>query len=397
MLSSMDTSESAILDLRKRPSRNVVFWVISTMIFTALVYSTSCVSVLGPERTITLTYFTNPLADSMKNSAYSIEFFDRGSLRNTGLESIGENHWKLARFPLDAGSYVLQARSNDLSMAPYKYRFLPTMIVGYVSRLTGKTIPIAFALFNFAITVLTATLFTHYLIRDMGFSRIISLLGGVLFVTMVANVQTVPYPMVEPASFFFCILIFISIARKSLVLFVLSSVLGVATKEILAFSSLLWIVNSFPLANRSFRSILTTALISMAPIFAFVLIRVVLGGSAFEVNYGYDMLKGEFPGYGSRLLSVGGILDLCTKVFLSFSFLWFGLINLKKSKILWENSIAIPVVVLAAILLSSQIMRVVGVVFPIVIPAFLFFLRGFEPGHGHKTIGLSGVAPESVS
>jgi hypothetical protein len=74
-----------------------------------------------------------------------------------------------------------------------------------------------------------------------------------------------------------------------------------------------------------------------------------------------------------RLFDSGQSLMVCASVFLSFSFLWLGLFNIRKHRFLLRSSILVPLVILTAILLSGSIARVLGVLFPVVIPAFLLF------------------------
>lgn len=183
--------------------------------------------------------------------------------------------------------------------------------------------------------------------------------------------------MLESQSLFWSLLIFWSVLSGSAALFLISSALGIATKEILVFASVLWFANrinfkSPKLINSAF--IRNTA-IALCPILFFCSIRMLMGGKAFEVNYGYDLLRLEFPWYGKRLLSVDGLWDLLIKTFFAFCFLWLGVLNVRKNSFFIRSFIVIPLVILATFLLSTSIARIIGIIFPLIIPMFLYFFE----------------------
>jgi len=57
------------------------------------------------------------------------------------------------------------------------------------------------------------------------------------------------------------------------------------------------------------------------------------------------------------------------KLFLAFSFVWLGILNCRNNSFLARYALMIPLVILATVILSSRITRIVGIVYPIVIPA----------------------------
>jgi hypothetical protein len=257
------------------------------------------------------------------------------------------------------------------------------MGVYWFHRITGLDIIPAFVVMNVIVTLLAAVLFTFYLIKYFGFSKELSFIGGILVVTMVAITRTLPFPMLEPASIFFAILIFIAVISRNIPLFLVASLLGVASKEILLIASILWCVENVQFHDK--KKLMRDLLISSLPIGVFVLIRVALGGSMVEVNYGFNLLKGEFPLYGKKLLSMRSFVALIGKIFLSFSFLWLGLFNLRKHEQLQRHAVVIPVVILAAIFFSHRITRVLGILFPVVIPMFLLFFHNTTTIDGHPS------------
>lgn len=353
-----------------------LFWAIAMSVYLSLIYPTSVQFVYGPESAFGTYFLTLPRNE---NSRFDAAYIDRGRFSETELSISGDNLWKLAPFWADAGSYLLQTQSIQQGIPPFKYRVFPTLLIAPLSNWSGWSNARVFVLINLILTIATVTLFTIYL-RNLRFNKFLSILGGVLFLTMFPNTNTIAFPMLEPASFFWMMLIFLSVLHRNVPLFLFSSVFGVATKEILVIASMLWLVNW--IANdRSIHlpNLFLNGLIASAPLITFMVIRVLLGGSILEVNYGYDVLKGQLPTkYASRLLTLEGLRGLFIGVFLSFSFLWLGLLNIKKNPFLFRNAFLIPVVILATFVLSGGIARVLGILFPVVIPSFLMFFDRFQ-------------------
>jgi hypothetical protein len=77
----------------------------------------------------------------------------------------------------------------------------------------------------------------------------------------------------------------------------------------------------------------------------------------------------------ARFLSPWNAAVVIVKLFLAFSFVWLGILNCRNNSFLARYALMIPLVILATVILSSRITRIVGIVYPIVIPAFLMFLE----------------------
>jgi len=363
------------------PMKTPIYWVICVLIYLGLLYSTSLQNGFGPEKGVTLNYFTTPKTHPPNCNETQFEKFfpDQGILNGTPSESIGDNFWKMSGFFGDAGFYVMQADSLALSIPPFKYRFLPTMLVGWTSKIVGWSIPNTFTIFNTICIAITALLFTLFLRKYFNFSQVLALIGGILFLTMAPSTRTIPFPSLEPASFLVAMLLFIAAISRNVPLFIISSLAGVATKEVFVVAGVIWLASEVSLKKGN---LAVTLMMILIPIAGFGLIRYIIGGSPLEVNFGYNIMKGEFPkDYATRLLHPSTLFELAITVFLSFSFMWIGLINLRKNKFLLRSAVLIPVVILAAFLLSGQIIRVLGVLFPVVITSFmLFFHRDDEQG-----------------
>jgi hypothetical protein len=371
------------------------YWTLATAVYAALVYSTGLHYAYAPESRISLDYFTSqPRKKTDFGAILQQEFYKDRAILADRIPIVVDTRdfWKLPGFYGDSAYYLLQAKSLGLSVPPYKYRFLPTSIAGVFADVSGWGMPKVFAFLNVIYTISTAVLFTVYLGKYFGFSKMLSFLGGILFITMAANTNTIPLPMLEPASFLCCILIFIAVVSRNSALFIISSACGVATKEILVISSLLWFINSWP--PKRWSDLAKSTFISSTPIIAFVLIRWWLGsGHALELNFGYNVLQGQFPPHYKRVLGIAGFVQVCKLAFLSFSFLWLGLLNIRKNRFLKRSSVLVPLVLLAVVLLSDIQVKL-GILFPIVIPSFLLFFSD-EQSNASEWVDKFGCSGDS--
>jgi hypothetical protein len=217
--------------------------------------------------------------------------------------------------------------------------------------------------------------FTAYLMIFHHFSKHLSLIGGMLAVSSLTITRTILFPMMEPFSMAVALLVFWSVRSRKPVFFIFASILAVTVKEVFIFTAALWFLNA-PLSKKIFsKENIVNLLISAVPVLAFMIIRVSMGGSPLEVNYGFNILAGEFPVYGKALLISNNRRIVMLNIFLSFSFFWLGAINIDKDNFLKRSYwICVLLVVAATVLLSAHIARVLGILYPVVIPAFLLFL-----------------------
>lgn len=345
------------------------YWILVSITYLTLIYSASLHYAYGKERTIDLAYFV--WEEEVLEEYYS----DLGSLKEQQIDYNWRNIWKLSSFCWDCGYYLIQSNDISNSIPPYKYRILPPLIVKTISSILQISAEMSFVLMNIIVIFLAAIFFNIYLLKDFRFSKMVSFIGGILFITSVSVTRTLPFPMLDPISMFFTILIFISVIRRNPYLFIFSSLAGVLSKEILVISALMWFLETVQLSDKT--KLFKNVMISMIPIIGFVSIRIALGGSAFEVEYGHNILKGEFPGLWKRLIDPWGLFYIARMVFLSFSFLWFGIVNVGKNSFFKRQIILIPIIILATALFSWRITRPLGILFPIVIPMFLMFFEGY--------------------
>lgn len=343
----------------------IKYFVFISLAYVSVIYSAGLHYARGPENVF------NPLYFTQTRTSYLDEFPDRGSLAQQKIKWRGPDVWKMATFCDDSIQYLRQAESLSKAKPPFRYRILPAVIVSFLSRMLNMRIENSFLLMNIMAVYLSAIVLTSYLKNDLMFSPGLSFIGGLLFVSMSSVTKTLPFPMLEPVSMLFAVLICRAVVSKNILLFVVSSACGVLTKEILIISAVMWFVENFAWKDK--KGLFFHAVVACVPIIVFVVMRKLMGGGALEVNYGHDILRGEFPVYWKRLLSVRGCVGLMIGMFLSFCFLWLGLFNLNKIQFLRRQIIIIPLVMFAAVVLSGRIIRVMGIVYPIVIPLYLLF------------------------
>jgi len=347
------------------------FWLVLLILYPTLIYSTGFIFSFGPESRLNLTYLEQDYGVSFSSTSTKMPLKEI-----TNFEKF--NFWKLT-FPLqDAQAYLAYAENNGEAIAPYKYRFFPIAIAKYTAKFLNTTPTKAFILWNIIFAFSTAMLLTLTLLRDFEFNKPLSVLGGILFITMPGVTQTISIPGLENISFFFILLAFIASITHNLFLFIPIAILGVLSKEILLLASVLWFVNNLPNDNKDAVAwIKLIAICSIAPL-TFSLSRLALGGSAIEVNFGFNLLAGEFPEYYKRILNPRVAISNIITMFTAFMFLWFGLFNLKKNIILWRSSLIIPLTILVTWLFSGILSRTLAILFPVIIPSFLYFFKNYS-------------------
>ncbi len=352
-----------MIDYRKI---DLKYWVLVSLIYFSLIYSTSLSIAYLPESMICDSYLNY-------NTSHDLtEYYpDLGAYKDVP-SLTGTDFWKSSSVWGDCGYYLLQAENVSSSIAPYKYRLLPTSIAALIHK-SGLNLPYSFVLMNIIFTYLIAMVFTWFTRREFGFSKDLAMVGGILSVTIVGITNTIPLPMLEPVVYFFFLLVLISLRLNNTLLYVFSTIAAVLSKELLIIIGVLYFANSYFVRKNA--NLIKVILLSALPFVIFLFIRFFVGGNLIEVNYGYNVLAGEFPlKYVARVLTVP--IHLLVIFFLSFSFLWLGLWNIKKDRFLYINTvIAVPLTVIAGIVLSGHIIRIVGIVFPLIIILFLYFFK----------------------
>lgn len=107
-----------------------------------------------------------------------------------------------------------------------------------------------------------------------------------------------------------------------------------------------------------------------------MLVRLALGGKPMEANYGFNLAAGELPPeYVARFTTPSLWPDLLLRTILAFGALWLGVLGWKHSPFLRQTAwLYVVLVLLGTFLLSSRITRVIGVLYPVVIPGWLYLI-----------------------
>lgn len=310
--------------------------------------------------------------------------------------------WKSSAMSRDNAYYILYAGlygglideidysvdGAKLDMAVHKYRVLLPMIVGNISKISKLSknsnyewsekyisrLVYIFLILNFFFILTTAFLFLFFLLNVFSFGKNLSLFGSILFITLPIVTKSSGFPQAEPISLLVTLLLFISVYYRKILYFLVLSFLALMIKDLFIFVSVLWFFNFDFFKNKNFRNYLNHLLISVTPILIFVLLRFYYSESTtLETRGSYDLLKGELPPW----TITGNLYYYVEKYFLVFTFLWLGIINLYKNDFLKRSIFTLIFLTLISLWIArgSGIERHVGLLFPIIIPLFLYFFH----------------------
>ncbi len=350
--------------------RPLPFLALCAVIYLALIYSTGLHIAWGPERTVQPgRWLTEQLLPK--------QVLDEAQ-RATLSEAVkAVPYWGWPAGYGDGVQYMRPAVEGKMGVAPFRYRPLVPELVAAVHRVLGLRPDIVFVLLNIGVLMAAALLYTEVLRRSFGLEPLLALVGGILFLTMVANTGTSSYPMLDPVAHLFSLLLFVFAYHHRPVAFAITAVLAVLVKELLVVYALVWAVMHFPWRRFDWRPVIITALVVTAPVLSFLLVRYVLGSGAIEVNYGFNLLQGEFPSrYLARLTDAHEMKILVFSLVMTFGPLWLGILKLPQDRrLLFGGLVMIPLVTLATVLLSSGVARVMGILFPFVLTPFLFYFQ----------------------
>ena len=310
--------------------------------------------------------------------------------------------WKSSAISRDNAYYILYAGyygglidkidysidGANLSMAVHKYRVLLPMIVGNITKISKifknseyewsekyiSRIVYIFLVLNFFCILATAFLFLFFLLNIFHFEKNLSLFGSILFLTLPIVTKSSGFPQAEPLALLITLLLFISVYYKKILYFLILSLMGLMIKDLFIFSSVLWFFNFDFLKNKDFKNYFNHFLVSAIPIIVFILLRFYFAeGLTLETRGSYDLLKGKLPPW----TITGDLYYYLEKYFLVFTFLWLGLINLNKNIFLKRSIFTLIFLTFISLWIArgSGIERHVGLLFPIIIPLFLYFFH----------------------
>lgn len=325
------------------PSRPL-FWLFLYLFFVTFLYTTSLNLTIGAERTLV-----------------TVE---------------ADEFWNWTAFWGDSAVYM----GVEPMIAPYKYRIVGMGMANAIDAVLPVGRPIAYIILNTLLASVTATLFVAYLLRYHRFERNLAVMGGLLFLGSLAVNRTALFPMLDIASMFFMLLCLWAIRAKRPIMFLIVSVLAVGVKEVIAITGALWFFAHVrrPLLRREN---IIHAVIGAVPFIAFMVLRQALGASSpLEMGFAGQVEGFDTADFVARMFSVEGRAQLFAQTVSAFGFLWIGVLNLPRDRwLLLSGAVVIPVLILSSWALSLQIARPLGIIFPVLIPAFLEFFNTREP------------------
>ncbi len=269
----------------------------------------------------------------------------------------------------DADEYLSQWDSFLNARAPFRYRITSTALAKVINVVLNSRPEYAYLVLNALCFIVTGVGFTAYLMRWYGWTYSLALLGGILAVTTVSLQSTLLLSLADPLSYVAALVCFWSIQKRSILGFIIASIFAVTTKEIFVVVAVLWFMqlDGCSLARR--------ILPALVPIVAFVAIRLILGGAPIEVGYGFNAVAGQFPlDYINRLFHFQTLIDLFVRTFLAFGVIWIGATMISNR----ERRLAIvyiALVLLATYVLSSRVTRVLGILYPVLVPGFILYIQ----------------------
>lgn len=140
--------------------------------------------------------------------------------------------WQESSVYGDAEYYLRQADDFALSIAPYRYRVLPTLAVRAINAALGVPPVVGYVLLNSLCFLLTGIGFTAYLMRWHGFTYAVALVGGLLAVTTVSLQSTMLLPMAEASSYVAALAVFWAYHTRRPLVFGVTASLAILTKEV---------------------------------------------------------------------------------------------------------------------------------------------------------------------
>lgn len=284
----------------------------------------------------------------------------------------------------DAGAYLAQATDFDLSMAPYKYRILPTLAVRAIDAPLGVPPILGYLILNCLCFMITGVGFTAYLQRWYHYRYGTALAGGLLAVTTLSIQSMTLLPMAEPASYVAALAGFWAFQTRRPVVFGVTVALAVLTKEVFIILVVVWVVRAAQRPSSWSASGGWWQLVAVGlPIAAFMGVRMLFQDSPVSVNYG---LPATVPvEYLARFSTPALWPDLIWRLWLTLGPLWIGLGPLL---VKWRSRLPeivyVALAVLATLLLSSRIPRVLGIVYIVVLPEVLAIVRWAERRTGRE-------------
>ena len=252
--------------------------------------------------------------------------------------------------------------------SPWTYRILTPLLVYLLpfETLTG------FIIVNLSSLYATSILFYFY-IRKLGLNFKIGLIGILLFLLSPITIFLIyAICFIDLLLFFFFLLAFYAILCKNDFLFIISVSLGVANKEVILFTLILFFFYKLQ-DKKLIATIKSTILVSLPPIAIFLLIRLNI-----DNNSSFFSLE--------IIIVILNILVECFQMsvffhpyrfYLVFGILWLiSLVNFFKiDNLFLKKSVYVLPVIFLQFLIASDYTRLFFIAFPIIIPISLYIFN----------------------
>jgi len=270
--------------------------------------------------------------------------------------------------------------------APYRFRILIPFLWSLFLPIISLNASVL--IWNFIFLLGSSLLIDQYL-DYFDFSNFYKIIG-VLFVNVSFPIIQVAFtPNLDIPLLFFALLFMNGIVKNNPWLIGISSLLGVITKESFLFLFPVYFIYNFTYLKESLKAFWKERLSPNKEIFisiAFLTLAFVeflwIRNFSFNINFNYDLGKGEFPKYYEKWLSSGGILNNLEDIFLTLTIVWISPIGylIHKWKLdRWFNlSLYGFFAIFMITLVSGRITRVSFFLIIIYLPIFLNLIKSFS-------------------
>ena len=142
----------------------------------------------------------------------------------------------------DVEIYLEMASGNFDVIEPYRFRVLVPLLI-YIINLFLNIDVVSLFIFINSLFLVGTTILLYFYLDSFNFNLNERFLGSILFLLSSSVIRTSSFAVLEPATYFFSIVILISVKNKNYYLFLGSIILGLLVKEILIIFTIVFLVN----------------------------------------------------------------------------------------------------------------------------------------------------------
>jgi hypothetical protein len=277
----------------------------------------------------------------------------------------------------------LRMAMGEPAPAPYRFRpAIPALVRGMTAVYGGAAGPpssradayrraaTGFWILNAAFLALGA-IAVAMLGRKLRTEPIVTLAATMGFCTQFGVLQTAAYPMLDVASYALVAwVVYAIVANDDLMAIALVGMAPVVRDALIMLGPAAALYAFSSSRRRLFLGVALGGLV-------FVAVRLAQGASAMNVQYDWDVAQGKFSFVYARAHLIGAPASQLVATATAFGVLWLyapfaGV--LRSVKLLWPALLFLGLVLVAQILLSSRIVRVLAIAYPmfLLVPMLLF-------------------------